>query len=90
MAVETIVMSRLHLQFLEMRFASAAQRGGRLDGSVKMLKHAAGRFQDSLKSIALAAKASEALNRSNSAAPAADAVAERCSLGKGANRQSAS
>jgi hypothetical protein len=73
MAARNIVAAWLQVQVIDENFASAAQRGVPLQAWSKMQERAAKRYQNALKSLELAAKASQVLNRSNSAA-AADAA----------------
>jgi hypothetical protein len=65
-AVENVLLSWWQLQLVDSRFALAAQRGGRTDGWTKLQERAMKRYQSALKSLALAAKVNQALNRANS------------------------
>ena len=74
MAAQNVVASWLQIQVIDENFASAAKRGIHLSEWTKMQERAAKRYQNALKSLELAAKASRALSRSNPPAVAAPAA----------------
>jgi hypothetical protein len=68
MAARNVVASWLQIQVIDENFASAAQRGVRLVEWTKMQERAAKRYQNAVRSLELATKASQALSRSSSTA----------------------
>ena len=75
MAAQNVVASWLQIQVIDENFASAAKRGIHLSEWTKLQERAAKRYQNALKSLELAAKASQSLGRSSSSVAAAPIAA---------------